>query len=102
MVNKGPVQRGGGVTGCGGRGVGCRRLEIGAADERGTGRARAEQVGLDIGGTFIGRLLVNEAGGAFHVGKTLTTPGDPSLAVEQGLVELLAQAGVRGDEVGTA
>jgi N-methylhydantoinase A len=56
---------------------------------------------VDIGGTFTDLLLVDEAGTAFHVGKTLTTPADPSLAVEKGLVELLGQAGVRADRVNT-
>jgi N-methylhydantoinase A len=42
------------------------------------------RVGVDIGGTFTDLLLVAEDGAAF-IGKTLTTPGDPSLAVETAL-----------------
>ncbi|HWH79868.1 MAG TPA: hydantoinase/oxoprolinase family protein, partial [Candidatus Binatus sp.] len=42
------------------------------------------RVGIDIGGTFTDMLLVGEDGSAV-IGKTLTTPGDPSLAVENAL-----------------
>ncbi len=42
------------------------------------------RVGIDIGGTFTDMLLVNEDGTAV-IGKTLTTPTDPSLAVENAL-----------------
>ena len=37
------------------------------------------RVGIDIGGTFTDMLLVSEDGAAV-IGKTLTTPADPSLA----------------------
>jgi N-methylhydantoinase A len=46
------------------------------------------RVGIDIGGTFTDLLLVGEDGTAV-IGKTLTTPGDPSLAVENALRPLL-------------
>jgi len=42
------------------------------------------RVGIDIGGTFTDMLVVGEDGAAI-IGKTLTTPGDPSLAVEDAL-----------------
>ena len=42
------------------------------------------RVGIDIGGTFTDMLLIGEDGAAV-IGKTLTTPGDPSLAVEEAL-----------------
>ncbi len=48
------------------------------------------RIGVDIGGTFTDLILVDEAGAVFQVGKVLTTPADPALAVEQGLKELLA------------
>ena len=51
------------------------------------------KVGADIGGTFTDLIVIDEASGAFSIGKTLTTPDDPSRAVTQGLVETLAQAG---------
>ncbi|MFQ5922971.1 MAG: hydantoinase/oxoprolinase family protein [Anaerolineales bacterium] len=53
------------------------------------------RVGVDIGGTFTDLLLIGQGGSAF-IGKTLTTPGDPSLAVETALRESLG-AGVAGD-----
>ncbi|HXG52323.1 MAG TPA: hydantoinase/oxoprolinase family protein [candidate division Zixibacteria bacterium] len=55
------------------------------------------RVGIDIGGTFTDMLLVGEDGRAV-IGKTLTTPGDPSLAVENVLGPALAEGrdGKRG------
>jgi N-methylhydantoinase A len=46
------------------------------------------RVGIDIGGTFTDMLLVADDGTAV-IGKTLTTPGDPSLAVENALTSVL-------------
>jgi N-methylhydantoinase A len=46
-------------------------------------------LGCDIGGTFTDFVLVNDDTGEFQINKCLTTPGDPSDAVEQGIVELL-------------
>jgi N-methylhydantoinase A len=46
------------------------------------------RVGIDIGGTFTDMLLVGEDGAAV-IAKTLTTPGDPSLAVENALRPVL-------------
>jgi N-methylhydantoinase A len=57
------------------------------------------RVGIDIGGTFTDMLWVAEDGAAV-IGKTLTTPGDPSLAVEEALRPVLesgaVQTGARG------
>jgi N-methylhydantoinase A len=50
------------------------------------GRYRA---GVDIGGTFTDLLLLDEDSGDMVIGKVLTTPGDPSVAVIQGLRTLL-------------
>jgi N-methylhydantoinase A len=47
------------------------------------------RLGCDIGGTFTDFVLVNDETGEFQINKCLTTPGDPSDAVEQGIVELL-------------
>ena len=44
--------------------------------------ARA-RIGIDIGGTFTDLILVETATGAMTVGKSLTTPADPSDAVER-------------------
>lgn len=57
------------------------------------------RVGVDIGGTFTDLILVDTTTGAFRINKTLTTPHDPSLAVEKVLGETLDAAGVRADEV---
>ena len=54
----------------------------------GAGRYRA---GVDIGGTFTDLLLLDERTGEMIIGKILTTPGDPSVAVIQGLQALLAE-----------
>ena len=47
------------------------------------------RLGCDIGGTFTDFVLLNDDTGEFQINKCLTTPGDPSDAVEQGIVELL-------------
>jgi N-methylhydantoinase A len=52
------------------------------------GRYRA---GVDIGGTFTDLLLLDEHTGETIIDKILTTPGDPSVAVIQGLQALLAE-----------
>ena len=58
------------------------------------------RVGIDIGGTFTDLLLVGEDGTAV-IGKTLTTPGDPSLAVENALRPLLENGTIKAGERGT-
>jgi N-methylhydantoinase A len=58
------------------------------------------RVGIDIGGTFTDMLLVGEDGAAV-IGKTLTTPGDPSVAVENALRPALHNGAVKADKRGT-
>ena len=58
------------------------------------------RVGIDIGGTFTDMLLVGDDGTAV-IGKTLTTPGDPSLAVEEALRPVLHSGAVKSGERGT-
>src|SRR5713226_46513 len=58
------------------------------------------RVGIDIGGTFTDLLMVGEDGHAV-IGKTLTTPGDPSLAVESALNQALRDAAVESREIRT-
>jgi N-methylhydantoinase A len=58
------------------------------------------RVGIDIGGTFTDMLLVGEDGAAV-IGKTLTTPGDPSLAVENALRPVLEKGAAKPGERGT-
>ena len=45
-------------------------------------------IGCDIGGTFTDFILIDEATGQIEVDKVLTTPADPSDAVEEGLRNL--------------
>ncbi len=56
------------------------------------------RAGLDIGGTFTDLCLVEE-GRVVGVGKTLTTPHDPSDGVETVLVQALEALGRRFDEL---
>jgi N-methylhydantoinase A/oxoprolinase/acetone carboxylase beta subunit len=46
------------------------------------------RLGCDIGGTFTDFVLVNDKTGEIHINKCLTTPVDPSDAVEQGIREM--------------
>ncbi|MGH7389528.1 MAG: hydantoinase/oxoprolinase family protein [Candidatus Rokuibacteriota bacterium] len=54
----------------------------------------AARLGVDIGGTFTDLVVLDEATGALHVGKVLTTPKDPAHGVEQGVHALLEAASV--------
>src|SRR5258706_4130857 len=58
------------------------------------------RVGIDIGGTFTDMLLVGEDGNAV-IGKTWTTPGDTSVAVENALRPALDGGTVDKDARGT-
>jgi N-methylhydantoinase A len=58
------------------------------------------QAGIDIGGTFTDLLLVGSDGRAV-IDKVLTTPGDPSLAVETALRRAFESGAVGADERGT-
>jgi N-methylhydantoinase A len=62
---------------------------------------RYRRVGIDIGGTFTDLVLIDDASGSRAVGKVLTSPEDPSQAVEEGLVDLLEQEGVAAAQLGT-
>jgi N-methylhydantoinase A/oxoprolinase/acetone carboxylase beta subunit len=46
------------------------------------------RLGCDIGGTFTDFVLLNDQTGEIRINKCLTTPSDPSDAVEQGMKEL--------------
>ena len=52
---------------------------------------RIYRLGCDIGGTFTDFVLLNDRTGEISINKCLTTPGDPSDAVEQGIKELEAK-----------
>ena len=58
------------------------------------------RVGVDIGGTFTDLLIVGEGGKTF-ISKILTTPGDPSVAVETALRQGLEAGVARRRERGT-
>jgi len=49
------------------------------------------RLGCDIGGTFTDFVLLNDSTGELSINKCLTTPKDPSDAVEQGIRELEEQ-----------
>jgi N-methylhydantoinase A len=57
------------------------------------------RVGVDIGGTFTDLVLAESGTGKLHIGKTLTTPHDPSEAVAVGLRELLTKTGVSPKDI---
>ena len=52
------------------------------------------RIGVDIGGTFTDLVVFDDAAGSFAVGKTLTTPRDPSQAVETLVLESLEREGI--------
>jgi N-methylhydantoinase A len=56
------------------------------------------RVGVDIGGTFTDLILVETTTGALTVGKSLTTPSDPS-EVETVLRDALTRSGVEAGQV---
>lgn len=62
-------------------------------------RTPSWRVGVDIGGTFTDLIVVNDETGNFAVGKTLTTPRDPSQAIETGIVDTMRRAGVAAKEI---
>ena len=57
------------------------------------------RLGVDIGGTFTDLIVFNDASGSFTAGKTLTTPHDPSQAIETVLLETLERDGVSASDV---
>jgi N-methylhydantoinase A len=59
------------------------------------------RVGIDIGGTFTDLVLIDDATGERAIGKVLTTPDDPSEAVEEGLRGLLECEDVAASELET-
>ena len=50
-------------------------------------------LGSDIGGTFTDFVEVDEATGSVEVYKCLTTPDDPSRAIEEGVREIASRQG---------
>ena len=56
------------------------------------------RLGIDIGGTFTDIVLLGPAG-ALYSKKVLSTPGDYSLAIEQGVAALMQETGVSGRQI---
>ena len=52
------------------------------------------KLGIDVGGTFTDFVLLSEEDGNMAIGKTLTTPDDPSQAVINGSQNILKRNGV--------
>lgn len=63
------------------------------------GSSRHYRVGVDIGGTFTDLVVFNDTTGGFAVGKTLTTPQNPSQAIETLLLEILGRERIAPGEV---
>lgn len=61
-----------------------------------TADKRPYGLGVDVGGTFTDFVLLDETSGRMSIGKVLTTPQDPSVAMIAGSEELLANASVPG------
>jgi N-methylhydantoinase A len=61
--------------------------------------ARRYRIGVDIGGTFTDLVVFDDASGRFAVGKTLTTPQDPSRAIETLLRTTLEREHIAIDDV---
>lgn len=57
------------------------------------------RIGADIGGTFTDLIAIDSRTGEFRIGKVLTTPDDPSLAVETAITTTLAEAGISMSDV---
>src|SRR3989442_1623545 len=57
------------------------------------------RIGVDIGGTFTDLVVFDDATGSFMVGKTLTTPRDPSQAVETLVLETLERESIDASAV---
>jgi N-methylhydantoinase A len=51
------------------------------------------RIGVDVGGTFTDFVLVDEVRDLIFTGKRLTTPGDPSVAITEGVARLLSDSG---------
>src|SRR5258708_1008149 len=58
------------------------------------GNCEQYRIGVDIGGTFTVLVVFDDVTGSFMVGKTLTTPRDPSQAVETLVLETLERESI--------
>lgn len=58
------------------------------------------RVGIDIGGTFTDFVAIDDGAGRMATAKVLTTPASPTVAVMQGLEEILRRTDSRMSDVG--
>jgi len=56
-------------------------------------------LGIDVGGTFTDLVLIRAPDGQAFFHKTPSTPADPSLAMERGILELLRSSGAAAADV---
>ncbi len=64
-----------------------------------TRKASRIRLGIDIGGTFTDLVLMDEARGAVHIAKVLTTPDDPAAGALSGFGRILESAGLTAPDV---
>ena len=62
----------------------------------------AYRVGFDVGGTFTDFVVYDEATSKTHIGKTLTTPDDPTRGVMTGLKSVLDGLGIAFTDISQA
>jgi N-methylhydantoinase A len=56
-----------------------------------TKEAGRVRIGVDVGGTFTDFVLIDDERNFIHTGKRLTTPGDPSRAIIEGVERLVTE-----------
>ena len=56
-------------------------------------------LGIDVGGTFTDLVMIRLADGKAFLHKTPSTPTDPSIAMERGIIEILTSAAAKPAEV---
>jgi N-methylhydantoinase A len=57
------------------------------------------RIGLDVGGTFTDLVALEDDQGAIGYHKVLSTPADPSEAIERGIVEIIQRMGLNAAQV---
>ena len=57
------------------------------------------RLAVDIGGTFTDSVLLDATSGRVATEKTLTTPSDPLVGLQRGVVSVLGKAGITPADV---